>query len=85
MVRSIRNIELSIGTAEKHVSPSERPNIIVARKSIVASKHIKAGELFSEDNITVKRPGNGVSPMLWDKVIGSPAPCGFSPDELITF
>lgn len=84
MVRSIRHIEQALGSADKHVSPSERPNIEIARKSIIAAVPIKKGELFSEENITVKRPGNGVSPMLWDKVIGTPAPADFNPDELIT-
>lgn len=84
MVNSIRNIELALGNGEKHVSPSERPNIEVARKSIVAARDIRRGEIFTEQNITVKRPGNGISPMLWDEVIGKPAPCDFTADSLIT-
>lgn len=83
MVRAIRNIESAIGNGIKRVSDSERPNIEIARKSIVASRAIKVGEQFSEDNITVKRPGNGISPMLWDETIGRTAPRDFQPDELI--
>lgn len=84
MVDSIRNIEKAIGTGEKHVTASEQPNIIVARKSIVAAVDIKAGEILSEENITVKRPGNGISPMLWDSVIGTRAVKDFPKDTLIT-
>ena len=84
MVDSIRNIELALGSGRKQVSPSERPNIEVARKSIVAARHIAKGECFSEENITVKRPGNGISPMLWDTVIGQCSPADFEADELIT-
>lgn len=83
MVSAIRNIEQAIGSAEKHVTDSERPNIEVARKSIVAAKDIRRGEIFSEENITVKRPGNGISPMMWDAVIGQAAKKDFSYDELI--
>ncbi len=84
MVNSIRNIEKAIGTCEKHVTTSEKPNIVVARKSIVAAVDIKAGEILSEENITVKRPGNGISPMLWDSVIGTRAVKDFPKDTLIT-
>ena len=83
MVSAIRNIEQAIGSGQKHVSESERPNIEVARKSIVAARDIKAGELLTEENITVKRPGNGVSPMLWDSVIGTKAIRDFKADHLI--
>ncbi len=83
MVDAIRNIEQALGDGHKHVSDSERPNIIVARKSIVAARDIKQGEILTEDNITVKRPGNGVSPMLWDEVIGTAAKRDFAYDELI--
>ncbi len=83
MVKSIRNIECALGSGEKTVSDSERPNIEVARKSIVTSRDIKAGELLTEDNITVKRPGNGVSPMRWDSVVGTRAVRDFGRDELI--
>lgn len=83
MVAAIRNIEIALGDEHKTVSESERPNITVARKSIVAARDIKAGETLTEDNITVKRPGNGISPMLWDSVIGTKAIMDFKYDELI--
>lgn len=83
MVKSIRNIEQALGTKQKHVSDSERPNIEVARKSIVAARDIRKGEVFTEENITVKRPGNGISPMRWDEVIGTVAMRDFDYDSLI--
>jgi N,N'-diacetyllegionaminate synthase len=84
MVDSIRNIELAIsGSGEKLPSESERKNIEIARKSIVAKTNILKGEVFSEKNITTKRPGNGLSPMQWDNVIGKIANKNFSEDDLI--
>lgn len=83
MVRSIRNIELALGKSKKCVSPSERANIEIARKSIVAARDIAAGEIFTADNITVKRPGNGLSPMMWDSVLGQRASRAFVADSLI--
>ncbi len=83
MVSGIRHIEEALGDGIKHVTDSERPNIEIARKSIVATKPIKKGEILTEENIYVKRPGNGVSPMLWDKAIGTAAIRDFGPDELI--
>lgn len=83
MVDTIRQVELALGSPEKLVDEVERPNIEVARKSIVAARPIEKGEIFTEENITVKRPGSGISPMLWDKIIGTTAPKSFSPDELI--
>lgn len=83
MVSAIHNVSLALGSAEKRVSPSERPNIEVARKSIVAARDIKEGELLTEENITVKRPGSGLSPMLWDSVIGTRAKRDFDRDTLI--
>lgn len=83
MVDAIRNIELAVGTTGKCVSSSERKNIVIARKSIIAARDIKTGEIFTEDNLTVKRPGNGVSPMKWDEVIGQRAIRDFREDELI--
>jgi len=83
MVDSIRNIEKAIGHSEKRVSASERKNIQVARKSIVAARGIKCGEILTERNLTVKRPGNGISPMRWDSVIGRKAKRDFQEDELI--
>jgi len=83
MVSAIRNIELALGDGHKTISESERKNIAVARKSIVAAKDIKAGEIFTENNLAVKRPGNGISPMDWEKVIGKTAKKDFAEDELI--
>ena len=83
MVSAIRHIEEALGDGDKHVTESERPNIEIARKSIVAIRPIKKGELLTEENIYVKRPGNGVSPMRWDEAIGSHAIRDFGPDELI--
>ena len=83
MVKAIRNVEQALGSDKKAVSDSERPNIVVARKSIVAASHIKAGEVFTEENITVKRPGGGLSPMLWDQVLGQKATRDFPYDSLI--
>ncbi|MDE6290878.1 MAG: N-acetylneuraminate synthase [Muribaculaceae bacterium] len=83
MVTSIRHIEEALGDGVKRVTDSERPNIEIARKSIVAIRPIKKGEILTEENIYVKRPGNGVSPMLWDQAIGSEAVRDFAPDELI--
>lgn len=83
MVASIRNVEVAMGSSVKCVSESERKNIAVARKSIVACRDIRKGEILSEDNITAKRPGNGISPMKWDSVIGQKAIRDFKEDELI--
>ena len=84
MVTAIRNIEMALGDGNKHVTASEEPNKVVARKSIVAATDIKKGDLLTEQNITVKRPGNGISPMLWDSVIGTRAVADFPRDTLIT-
>lgn len=83
MVESIRNIESALGTGHKVVSPSEKKNIEIARKSIVAARDIAKGEILSENNLTVKRPGNGISPMRWNEVIGTVAIRDFSEDEVI--
>lgn len=83
MVRSIRNIEFALGDGKKITSESEKKNIEFVRKSIVASKKIEKGEVFSEDNITTKRPGYGVSPMRWDEVIGTKADRDYEIDEMI--
>lgn len=83
MVVSIRNIEIALGSDQKVVSSSEAKNIKIARKSIVAKKAIKAGELFSTNNITTKRPGNGISPMSWFEILGTYAKRDFEEDELI--
>jgi N,N'-diacetyllegionaminate synthase len=84
MVSAVRNVEAALGSGIKEVADAERSNIEVARKSIVAARAIKKGETLTEENITVKRPGNGISPMLWDTVIGTPAAADFAFDQLIT-
>lgn len=84
MVSSIRNIERALGNGEKKVTASELANIAVARKSIVAARSVKKGELLTEDNITVKRPGTGISPMRWNEVIGTVAIKDYSEEEQIT-
>ena len=84
MVSAIRNIEKAIGgSGLKEVSASEAKNKPIARKSIVASKSIKKGDFFTEENITVKRPGIGISPIQWDDVIGKTAKKDFEEDDLI--
>lgn len=83
MVKAIRNIEIAMGDGIKKCSDIERPNIIVARKSIVAKRNIKKGEILTEENITTKRPGNGISAMKWYDVLGSEAVRDFGEDELI--
>ncbi len=83
MVNAIRKIEISLGDGIKRLTPSELANKQVARKSMVAIKAIRAGELFSADNIAAKRPGTGISPMNWDDVMGRKAPKDFDTDELI--
>lgn len=83
MVTAIRNIEQAMGDGIKRPCPSEIKNLPVARKSIVAARAIAAGEPFTEDNLAVKRPGTGMSPMLWDSVVGRPALRPYAPDEAI--
>jgi N,N'-diacetyllegionaminate synthase len=83
MVKAIRNIEKALGTGEKKPSPSEIKNISIVRKSIVAKRNIKKGEKFTENNITVKRPGSGMSPMKWFGVLETAAAKDFVEDELI--
>ena len=83
MVNAIRNIEKALGSVDKIISTSEQKNIAVARKSIVAATEISEGELFTEDNLTVKRPGTGVSPMLWESIVGRVAKKQYHPDDLI--
>lgn len=84
MVLAIRNIEKAMGDGLKKPSDSEIENKKAARKSIVAKRDIKRGEIFSEDNLTTKRPGNGISPMMWYDVNGRKAVRDFREDELIT-
>ena len=83
MVEGIRRIELALGSAQKQCTASERKNIHLVRKSIVAARAISADEIFSEENLTFKRPATGLSPMLWDGVIGKRASRPFMPDEVI--
>lgn len=83
MVSAIRNIEKATGSDIKGPSASEIKNITIARKSIVAAVNISKGEIFTEKNLTVKRPGSGVSPMQWDAVLGKKASRDFEADELI--
>lgn len=83
MVEAIRNIELALGDGNKRPMPSEMGNRAIARKSIVASRAISAGQFFTEENLTTKRPGTGVSPMEWDRIIGTRAHRDFFVDELI--
>lgn len=83
MISAIRNIEVALGNGVKSPSESEQKNIPVARKSIVAARAIKKGELFSTENLTVKRPGNGISPMNWYSVLGLAATKDFMEDDLI--
>lgn len=83
MVSAIRNIEQAIGNGHKTITTSENKNKAIARKSIVAAKYIKRGEYFTEKNLTVKRPGSGINPMCWEKVLGQKAIRDFQEDELI--
>jgi N,N'-diacetyllegionaminate synthase len=83
MVKGIRNIELALGSSVKKPSKSETPNINIARKSIVASKNIKVGEVFDKNNLAIKRPANGINPMRWDEIIGTIAKKVYREDELI--
>lgn len=83
MVKAIRNIEVALGDGIKRLTVSEARNKPVARKSLVATREIKAGESFTAENIAAKRPGTGISPMRWDEIMGRPSPRDFSADELI--
>ena len=83
MVSAIRHIEQALGDGHKVVSPSEKKNIAIARKSIVAACPIKKGEVLTEQNLTVKRPGTGISPMRWEEVLGTNAIKDFKEEDLI--
>lgn len=83
MVEKIRMTEQCMGSSQKHPTDSEKKNIVIARKSIVATKNIKKGEIFSEQNITTKRPGDGISPMKWDSIMGTVAKKDYKHDEKI--
>lgn len=83
MVSAVRNIEQALGTGHKTISESERKNIEIARKSIVAACPIKKGDMLSEANLTVKRPGTGINPMRWNEVVGTAAKKDFEEEEAI--
>ena len=83
MVRTIRNIEIALGDGVKKPSQSEIPNIEIARKSIVAKTIIKKGDVLNESNLAIKRPGGGLSPINWDKVLNTKAKKDYQEDELI--
>lgn len=83
MVKSIRNIEKALGDGNKNITESEKDNLPIVRKSIVAACKIEKGELFTEKNLTVKRPGNGISPMKWDEIIGKISDKTYEVDEVI--
>lgn len=83
MVRSIRNIEWAMGDGLKRPSESEQVNIEVVRKSVMAARDIRKGEMFTDENLTTKRPGTGISPMRWTEIIGTIAKRDFAMDELI--
>lgn len=84
LVIGVRNLEIALGSSKKTPTASEIANLLVVRRSIVASRNIEIGEVFSEINITTKRPGTGITPMKWDRLIGSKAIRNFLPDEEIT-
>ena len=83
MTKCIRNIEISLGDGLKKPSKNEIKNLVIVRKSLVAKKNIKKGDLFTEENLTTKRPGNGIDPMNWQKIIGTKSPADFNSDEVI--
>lgn len=83
MVKAIRNIEKALGNGIKQPSSSEVKNMAIARKSIVASRPIRKGEILSIDNLTTKRPGNGINPMRWNEIIGTPSSKDYMEDEMI--
>jgi N,N'-diacetyllegionaminate synthase len=83
MVDAIRNIDTALGDGVKMPTARELDNRTIARRSLVAARQIRAGEAFSDDNLVVKRPATGISPMRWDEVVGRRAPRDFAPDEMI--
>lgn len=83
MVCAVRHIEQAMGSGRKQPSPSEQKNISIARKSIVARRRICKGEELTEENLYIKRPGDGISPMRWYELIGTAAVKDFEEDELI--
>ena len=85
LVKGIRNISIALGKEEKKITNSEMKNLEIVRKSIVAKKDIKMGELYSEENLTTKRPGIGICPMRWDEIIGKLSNKDYKSDDLIEF
>jgi N,N'-diacetyllegionaminate synthase len=85
MVEAVRNIEKALGDGIKRVTASESTNLMAARKSIVAARDIRKGEIFDNDNLAAKRPGTGISPMRWKDVVGRKAVKDYKKDEQITF
>ena len=83
MVVAIRKVEMALGDGDKAPTPSERKNMPIARKSIVAATKIRKGETFTSDNLTVKRPGTGISPMRWDGIVGMVANRDYGEGEAI--
>ena len=83
MVRGVRNVSQALGDGVKGPSKSEIKNKVIARKSIVAARSIRCGEILGADNMATKRPGNGLSPMLWDSVVGKQALRDYEADDLI--
>ena len=85
MVSAIRNIDVALGDGIKQVTDSEQGNIAIARKSIVAARDIKKGDIFTEENLTTKRPGDGISPMRWYDIIGTEADRDYRKDDKISY
>ena len=83
MISAIRNIESALGQENKRCQPSELPNLLAIRKSVVAAKAIRKGEFFSDENLTSKRPGGGISPMRWDEIVGQRSKRDYEADDLI--
>ena len=83
MVKAIRNVERALGSHVKKASKSELQNIQVVRKSIVAKTKIKKGDVLSKNNLTVKRPGRGISPMKWNEILGTRAKKNYNEDDMI--
>lgn len=83
MIKCIRNVDLAMGDGDKQIAASEKKNIAIARKSILAAHDIEEGEVFTNENLIVKRPGSGINPMRWNEVVGTKAKRKFSKDEFI--
>ena len=83
MVKSIRNIEKALKPFKKSIRPSEKPNLKVVRKSIIAKVNITKGQILNEKNLTTKRPGTGINPMKWEKIIGKQAKKNYQEDDII--